>query len=191
MCQDHKPVGNPSHFEGTEQEKSTAHAVDGTFAQYTQGMKFFDPHVHMTSRTTDDYQALADAGVVALIEPAFWLGQPRTGLASFKDYFASLVGWERFRSSQFGIKHYCTIGLNSREANHEALAEQVMEILPLFLQKEGVVGVGEIGFDDQTAAEEKYYRAQLELAKEMNCPFRFTHPTVIRKKERNVVWPLH
>jgi hypothetical protein len=125
MCQEHKPIGNPSHFEGTEQEKTTAHAVDGTFAQYTQGMKFFDPHVHMTSRTTDDYQALADAGVVALIEPAFWLGQPRTGLASFKDYFASLVGWERFRSSQFGIKHYCTIGLNSREANHEALAEQV------------------------------------------------------------------
>lgn len=182
MCQEHKPVGNPSHFEGTEQEKTTAHAVDGTFAQYTQGMKFFDPHVHMTSRTTDDYQALADAGVVALIEPAFWLGQPRTGLASFKDYFASLVGWERFRSSQFGIKHYCTIGLNSREANHEALAEQVMEILPLFLQKEGVVGVGEIGFDDQTAAEEKYYRAQLELAKEMNLPVQVHTPHRDKKK---------
>lgn len=36
-----------------------------------KGMKFFDPHVHMSSRTTDDYQAMADAGIVALIEPAF------------------------------------------------------------------------------------------------------------------------
>ena len=151
MCQDNQQ--NPSHFQGSAEEQELAQSVDIGFQTYTKGMKFFDPHVHMTSRTTDDYQALADAGVVALIEPAFWLGQPRTGLSSFKDYFASLVGWERFRSSQFGIKHYCTIGLNSREANNEALAEEVMEILPLYLQKEGVVGVGEIGFDDQTVLE--------------------------------------
>jgi len=147
-----------------------------------KGMKFFDPHVHMTSRTTDDYQAMADAGVVALIEPAFWLGQPRTGLDSFRDYYSSLIGWERFRSSQFGIKHYCTIGLNSREANNEALAEQVMEILPLFIYKEGVVGIGEIGFDDQTSAEEKYYRLQLELAKEAGLPVQIHTPHRDKKK---------
>jgi len=119
---------------------------------------------------------MADAGVVALIEPAFWLGQPRTGVDTFRDYYSSLVGWERFRASQFGIKHYCTIGLNSKEANNEALAEQVMEILPLFIYKEGVVGVGEIGFDDQTEAEEKYYRAQLELAKEAHLPVQIHTP---------------
>jgi predicted metal-dependent TIM-barrel fold hydrolase len=147
-----------------------------------KGMKFFDPHVHMTSRTTDDYQAMADAGIVALIEPAFWLGQPRTGLSSFRDYYSSLIGWERFRSSQFGIKHYCTIGLNSREANNENLAEQVMEILPLFIYKEGVVGVGEIGFDDQTGLEEKYYRLQLELAKEAGLPVQIHTPHRDKKK---------
>ncbi|AQG82228.1 TatD family hydrolase [Spirosoma montaniterrae] len=146
------------------------------FRDLIRGMSFFDMHVHMISRTTDDYQAMADAGVVALIEPAFWLGQPRTGVDSFRDYFAMLVGWERFRASQFGIRHYCTIGLNSKEANQEALAEQVMEILPLFIYKEGVVGVGEIGFDDQTPAEEKYYRAQLELAKEANLPVQIHTP---------------
>ena len=147
-----------------------------------KGMKFFDPHVHMTSRTTDDYQAMYDAGIVALIEPAFWLGQPRTGLDSFRDYYSSLIGWERFRSSQFGIKHYCTIGLNSREANNERLAEQVMEILPLFIMKEGVVGIGEIGFDDQTPAEEKYYRLQLELAKENDLPVQIHTPHRDKKR---------
>ena len=147
-----------------------------------KGMKFFDPHVHMTSRTTDDYQAMADAGVVALIEPAFWLGQPRTGVDTFKDYYSSLIGWEKFRSSQFGIKHYCTIGLNSREANNEELAEQVMEILPLFIYKEGVVGVGEIGYDDQTPAEDKYYRLQLELAKEAGIPVQVHTPHRDKKK---------
>jgi uncharacterized protein len=146
------------------------------FIESIKGMQFFDPHVHMTSRTTDDYQAMADAGVVAIIEPAFWLGQPRTGVTSFRDYYSSLIGWERFRASQFGIKHYCTIGLNSREANNETLAEQVMEILPLFIFKEGVVGIGEIGFDDQTPAEEKYYRLQLELAKEAALPVQIHTP---------------
>ena len=132
------------------------------------GLKFIDPHIHMSARTTDDYQAMAAAGVVAVIEPAFWLGQPRTNIGSFIDYYSSLVGWERFRAAQFGIRHYCTIGLNSKEANNEALAEEVMDILPRFLLKEGVVAVGEIGFDEGSKLEEKYFRAQIDLAKELD-----------------------
>ncbi len=131
-------------------------------------MRFIDPHIHMSARTTDDYERMAAAGIVALIEPAFWLGQPRTQVGSYIDYMSSLVGWERFRAAQFGIHHYCTIGLNSKEANNEALAEQVLEVLPRYLVKEGVVAVGEIGYDDQTPVEDKYYRAQLALAKEFD-----------------------
>lgn len=141
-----------------------------------QTFRFIDPHIHMICRTTDDYEAMAKAGIIAVIEPAFWLGQPRTTVGSFKDYFSTLVGWERFRASQFGIKHYCTIGLNSKEANNEALAEEVMELLPKYLGKEGVVAVGEIGYDDQTEAEDKYYRLQLELAKEFQLPVQVHTP---------------
>ena len=132
--------------------------------------RYLDPHIHMSSRTTDDYQAMAAAGIVAVIEPAFWQGQLRTSAGTFKDYFASLVGWERFRASQFGVRHYCAIGVNAKEANDEALAKEVLEILPLFLCKEGVVAVGEIGYDDQTPAEERVFRAQLELAREADLP---------------------
>jgi len=128
-------------------------------------MRFIDPHIHMTARTTDDYERMAAAGVVAVVEPAFWLGQPRTSVGTFVDYLSTIVGWERFRAGQFGIRHYCAIGLNSKEANNEALAEQVLDVLPRYLPKEGVVAVGEIGYDDQTEAEDRYYRAQLELAK--------------------------
>ena len=130
-------------------------------------MIYIDPHVHMISRTTDDYEAMRDAGVVAVIEPAFWLGQPRTTRGSFKDYFSMIVGWERFRAGQFGIRHYCTIGLNAKEANNEPLAEEVMELLPLYAAKEGVVAIGEIGYDDMTEAEEKYFGIQLELARDL------------------------
>ncbi len=131
---------------------------------------YIDPHVHMSARTTDDYEAMAAAGIVAVIEPAFWLGQPRTAVGSFQDYFSSLVGFERFRAAQFGIRHYCTIGLNSKEANNVPLAEQVIELLPLYLAKEGVVAVGEIGYDDMSAAEDRFFRAQLALATQVDLP---------------------
>ena len=143
---------------------------------------FIDPHVHCVSRTTDDYEAIAAAGVVAVIEPAFWLGQPRTEAGSFKDYFSQLVGFERFRAGQFGVRHYCCIGLNSKEANRPELAEEVLDLLPLFLAKEGVVAVGEIGFDDQTDAEEKALRAQIELAKEVDLPIMIHTPHRDKKR---------
>ncbi len=75
-------------------------------------MRVFDPHIHMTSRTTDDYRAMAAHGVQAVVEPAFWLGQPRTNPGSFADYFDSLLGWEPYRASQFGIRHHATLALN-------------------------------------------------------------------------------
>jgi uncharacterized protein len=137
---------------------------------------FIDPHTHMISRTTDDYEAMAKAGVVALIEPSFWIGQPRTYVGTYIDYLSTIVGFERFRAGQFGIRHYCTIGLNSKEANNEELAEQVMEILPRFALKEGVVAIGEIGYDEQTEAEDRYFRAQVELARELGLPIMIHTP---------------
>lgn len=131
-------------------------------------MIFIDPHIHMTARTTYDYMVLKQYGVVAIIEPSFWMGQPRTSAGTFKDYFSSLVGWERFRAAQFGIRHYCTVSLNPKEANNEELAEQVMELLPLYLCKEGVVAIGEIGYDEMTPVEDKYFRLQLEMAKDLD-----------------------
>jgi uncharacterized protein len=133
-------------------------------------MRIFDPHAHMTSRTTDDYEAMAASGVRALVEPAFWLGQPRTSAGSFVDYFNSLLGWERFRASQFGIRHHCTIGLNPKEANDDTLRRDVIDLLPRFLAKDGVVAVGEIGFDSMTAAETEAFSVQLTLAKEHKLP---------------------
>ena len=134
-------------------------------------LRFIDAHIHMQARTTDDYEAMAQAGIVAVLEPAFWVGQPRTSVGAFQHYFASLVGWERFRASQFGVHHYCMIGLNAKEANNSGPAEEVLrELVPRYVCKEGVVAVGEIGFDDITPAEEKVFRAQLELAKEASLP---------------------
>jgi predicted metal-dependent TIM-barrel fold hydrolase len=132
-------------------------------------MRIFDPHIHMTSRTTDDYEAIYAAGVRALVEPAFWLGQPRTSVGSFTDYFDSLIGWERFRAAQFGIRHHCTIALNPKEANDPRCVE-VLDVLPRYLAKDGVVAVGEVGYDSMTPAEDQVFARQLELAREHELP---------------------
>ena len=133
-------------------------------------MNLFDPHIHMTSRTTADYEAMAAAGIAAVVEPSFWVGQPRTHVGTFEDYFASIIGWERFRASQFGIRHFCTLSLNPKEANNPRVAPGVLELLPRYLPKDGVVAVGEIGYDDMTADEEKYFGLQLELALKFDLP---------------------
>jgi hypothetical protein len=130
----------------------------------------FDPHIHMTSRTTDDYEAMARGGITAIVEPAFWVGQPRTHVGTFEDYFLSLLGWERFRASQFGIRHFCTMAINPKEANSPDVAQGVLDLLPRYLEKDGVVAVGEVGYDEMTPAEEKFLIAQFELARQFGLP---------------------
>ncbi|MFJ2554584.1 MULTISPECIES: TatD family hydrolase [unclassified Streptomyces] len=132
-------------------------------------MRIFDPHIHMTSRTTDDYRAMYAAGVRALVEPSFWLGQPRTSPASFYDYFDALLGWEPFRAAQYGIAHHCTLALNPKEAG-DPRCVPVLDELPRYLVKDGVVAVGEIGYDSMTPAEDTALAAQLQLAADHGLP---------------------
>ncbi|MEU6667061.1 TatD family hydrolase [Streptomyces sp. NPDC046727] len=132
-------------------------------------MRIFDPHIHLTSRTTDDYEAMHAAGVRAAVEPAFWLGQPRTGVGSFADYFDSLIGWEPFRAAQHGIRHHCALALNPKEAN-DPRCTGVLDLLPRYLAKDSVVAVGEVGYDSLTPQEDEALAAQLALAAEFGLP---------------------
>ena len=132
-------------------------------------MRIFDPHIHMSARTTDDYVAMYESGVRAVVEPSFWLGQPRTSVGSFVDYFDALIGWERFRAAQYGIRHHCTIGLNPKEAN-DPRCREVLAVLPRYLAKDGVVAVGELGYDSMTPEEDEVFVTQLALARDVGLP---------------------
>ncbi|WP_449433424.1 TatD family hydrolase [Pseudomonas putida] len=133
-------------------------------------LKYFDPHIRTGSRSTDDYQKMAAAGITGVIEPAFWQGQARTSVDNFTAYFDTLLGTERLRASKFGIHHFCTIGLNPYEANDLSVADEVLKILPRYLVKDGVVAVGSIGYQDITPEEDRFLAAQLELAKQFKLP---------------------
>jgi len=145
-------------------------------------MRIFEPHAHMYSRITDDYERMALSGVEAILEPAFWLGQPRTHVGSFLDYFDAILGWERYRAAQHGIHHFCAIALNPKEANDDRVNAGVIEAMPRYLAKDGVLAVGEIGFDDMTEREEKFFAAQLELARVHALPVLIHTPHRDKKK---------
>jgi predicted metal-dependent TIM-barrel fold hydrolase len=174
--------GSRLSLHGTDGAHNLVLEEKGGLLPAAAGTMFIDPHAHMISRTTSDYEAMARAGVVAVIEPAFWLGQPRTTLGSYVDYLSSIIGFEKFRAGQFGIRHYCCVGLNPKEANNEALAEAVLEVLPHFAVKEGVVAIGELGYDEQTSLEDKYLRLQIELAKEVALPIMIHTPHRDKKR---------
>ena len=116
-------------------------------------MYFIDPHIHIASRTTDDLAAMARAGCVAVGEPAFWMGYDRSGAGSFYDYFRQLTEWEPKRTANYGIRHYAWVGINAKEAENVAFAREVIALLPEFLDRPDVLGIGEIGLNKCTKNE--------------------------------------
>jgi uncharacterized protein len=144
-------------------------------------MRIMDPHIHMYARTTDDYDAMAVAGIESVVDPAFWLGSPRHYAGTFYDYFEHLLGYEAERAAQYGISHHCCLSVNPREANDLALANEVLERLPEYLDRAGCVAIGEIGFDRQTEAEEEVLRRQLRLGMERRMPMLIHTPHQYKK----------
>ena len=127
-------------------------------------MYYVDPHIHMVSRITDDYVRMARAGCVAVSEPAFWAGFDRGSAAAFHDYFRQLTEYEPKRAAQYGVHHLCWLCINAKEAENVALAREVISIIPEFLDRPGVLGIGEIGLNKNTRNETTIFQEQVDLA---------------------------
>lgn len=127
-------------------------------------MSYIDMHVHMVSRTTDDYRRMALAGCRAVTEPAFWAGFDRSSPESFEDYFRQLTEVEPRRAAGFGIQHFTWLCLNPKEGDDRALAAEVLKRIPAFLTRPTVVGIGEIGLNRVTRNELTTFEEHVDLA---------------------------
>jgi predicted metal-dependent TIM-barrel fold hydrolase len=127
-------------------------------------MRYIEPHVHMVSRTTDDYQAMVTAGCQAVSEPAFWAGFDRGSPEGFRDYFRQLTEHEPRRAAKFGLPHFCWLCINPKEAENLALAEEVVAMIPDFLDCPTVLGIGEIGLNKNSRNELKILEKHVDLA---------------------------
>lgn len=133
-------------------------------------MTIIEPHIHMYSRTTDDYQAMYRAGIRACIEPSFWLGVNRRYAGTFFDYFQLILDFETVRARRFGLDHYAAVALNPKEAENVALADEVIAGLSDYLDHPRCVAVGEVGFNNISPNEERAFIRQLQIAKERKLP---------------------
>jgi len=131
-------------------------------------MYYIDPHIHMVSRTTDDYETLAKMGCVGLSEPAFWAGFDRGSAESFRDYFRQLTEVEPKRAAQYGIQHFTWLCINAKEAENVSLSREVIALIPDFLDCPNVLGIGEIGLNKNTKNEATIFIEHLEVAVKYN-----------------------
>jgi hypothetical protein len=127
-------------------------------------MRYIEPHAHMSSRVTDDYERLALAGCRAVCEPAFWAGFDRGSAEAFRDYFQQLTEHEPRRAARYQIRHYAWVCLNPKEAENVAFARKVLAVLPEFLDRPNVLGIGEIGLNRNTRNELTILEEHLALA---------------------------
>jgi uncharacterized protein len=127
-------------------------------------MEYIDHHAHMTSRTTDDYEQMALTGCRILTEPAFWAGYDRGSKAAFASYFEALTDFEPKRAAKYGIRHYTWLSLNPKEADDRALAAEVLPLIPDYLDRPNVLGIGEIGLNRVTRNEVATFEDQVDLA---------------------------
>jgi predicted metal-dependent TIM-barrel fold hydrolase len=127
-------------------------------------MRYIEPHAHMVSRVTDDYVAMLTAGCVAVCEPAFWAGFDRSSVQGFYDYFCQLTDYEPKRAAKFGLPHFCWLCINPKESEDTKLAEEVLQIIPEFLERPNVLGIGEIGLNKNTRNELKVLEQHIDLA---------------------------
>ena len=127
-------------------------------------MRYIEPHAHMVSRVTDDYERMALAGCEAVCEPAFWAGFDRGSAAGFHDYFSQLTEHEPKRAAKFGLKHFCWLCINAKEAEDVKLAGEVIALLPKFLGRPNVLGIGEIGLNKNSRNELKVLEMQVDFA---------------------------
>jgi hypothetical protein len=118
----------------------------------------------MISRITDDYVRMARAGCVAVSEPAFWAGFDRGSAEAFRDYFRHLTDFEPKRAAKYGIHHMCWLCINAKEAENVALSREVIAVIPEFLERPGVLGIGEIGLNKNTRNEVTIFEEQVDLA---------------------------
>ena len=133
-------------------------------------MIIIEPHIHMYSRTTDDYQAMYAAGIRACVEPSFWLGANRRYAGTFFDYFRLILEFETVRASRFGIDHYAAVSVNPKEAEDAGLVDEVLAGMDEYLDHPRCVAIGEIGFNNITANEERAFVRQLEIARDRRMP---------------------
>jgi predicted metal-dependent TIM-barrel fold hydrolase len=133
-------------------------------------MELMDPHVHMDALTKNNLELMAITGIKAVVAD----GAPSEGLtisaSAVTDFYERTLGYDTRRGSDAFIKVYTLLGLNMFGVPPDY--EKVLEVLPEYLNRDRVVGLGEIGLDPNSrrcpdlSQQEEILKAELTMARQ-------------------------
>jgi len=149
-------------------------------------MRIIDPHLHTDRMKGKDLETLSIAGVEAAILPTPhllpWLVSAETMFRMWDNFLEFQVKHQK----SLGIDVKVTLGVPFYGLEHEAV-EKCLKRLPEYLKHENTVGLGEIGMDAGLEAEERLFRAHLNLAKENEMPIIVHTPTPLEPQAVEVL----
>jgi len=149
-------------------------------------MDLIDSHVMMDSLGVMDIEAMAAAGITALIADAAGGMDVATSSDAALHYFDRILVGETTRAADYFVDVHVILGINMFAIPPDY--ERILEALPRYLQRERVVAVGEIGLEPRSNTcpdlekQEEILKAQLKIAEEHNKPVVLHLPPTERSK---------
>ena len=135
-------------------------------------MLLIDSHVMMDCLGVMDLEAMAAAGITALIADGAGGMDFATSSEAELQYYERTLAGETRRAADYFVDVYVILGINMNAVPPDY--EKVLEALPGYLNRNRVVGIGEIGLEPRSstcpdlAKQEEILKAELKMAKEHN-----------------------
>jgi uncharacterized protein len=124
-----------------------------------------DAHIHADCRPYEDFGMMAVAGVESAVTLAHDpLRMSNSGVVL--DHFHRMLNNDRERAALNGIELYVALGIHPRSICPDV--EVVLDKLPILLEDERVVALGEVGLETVNDEQEDIFKTQLLLADELD-----------------------
>lgn len=152
-------------------------------------MLYIDGHCHVDALTWDNLKSMALAGIRGIVSPIqLGAAKPLKNIIiqSMWDY---LIDVQYSRAKEHLIEPYGMIGISMVSTPSEDV-EGLYNLLPEYLVKPGVVGVGEIGFEPNSMTcrnlekQEEYVRKQVRIVKKAGVIVDFHVPHIPELKRK-------
>lgn len=143
------------------------------------GVYMIDSHIHADTRPYEDFELMKIAGVEKAITCAHDPLKMSTSDVLF-DHWDRILNNDTQRAAANGLKLYAALGIHPRSIFIDF--ETALRKLPSFLNKDLVVGLGEVGLENASTLEKEIFKRQLELAENLNIKV-VVHTPRLNKKE--------
>jgi uncharacterized protein len=136
---------------------------------------YIDAHAHLNTLSWATLETMSQAGVAAIVSPIMLDAAKAVSADTILDLWDYVIDVQRARAAEHYIAGYAMLCVNMA-SSPRADAERLFGLLPSYLKRDGVVAIGEVGFEPQSrtcpdlAQQEAWIRRQLEISRDTGMP---------------------